>query len=399
MRGQVPTPLVIAGLHRKGFFRIPMICAILLICGLSAAFAQETLDVDAEPLYGSVLLDAGFTLDPYIVSMQSGGDVDVSALNLDNPECGGYVLSLPDFRLDWVEAPASLRIFFTSEGDTTLIVRDPNGQFLCNNDFDGVNPTVEIDMMTAGPYAIWVGSQSSDVYSDGYLILTEGDLLPSEMNSLLGGVISADTTGHHSAGFGAADAGVDTTDDGDMAEFCGGESSCMGSASHEDIPVIPEAELIDGVVYYPGLSNLHVTTAVDYPQMPPVGGEHNPIWQTCAIYTEPVMNEHAVHSMEHGTVWITYQPNLPLDQVQLLQEIARQGEFRLLSPYPDLPSPVVVTAWAYQLQLERAADPRLLDFLAVYEIGPTTPEPGAPCSNGESRTLRRIEEAPETDSQ
>ena len=58
----------------------------------------------------------------------------------------------------------------------------------------------------------------------------------------------------------------------------------------------------------------HTTEPVEYPQNPPVGGDHNPVWQNCGYYDEPVRNENAVHSLEHGAVWITYQPDLPQDQ-------------------------------------------------------------------------------------
>jgi hypothetical protein len=144
------------------------------------------------------------------------------------------------------------------------------------------------------------------------------------------------------------------------------------------------------VVYFPGLSNQHVNGRVQYPQTPPVGGRHNPAWQDCGVYDAPLANEFAVHSMEHGAVWITYQPDLPQDQVDHLREITRQSDHRLLSPYPGIDSPVIVTAWAYQLRLPNASDPRLMQFIAKYEQGATTPEQGAPCSGGNTLTLSQL---------
>jgi hypothetical protein len=106
------------------------------------------------------------------------------------------------------------------------------------------------------------------------------------------------------------------------------------------------------------------------------------VWQTCGIYDNPIHNEHAVHSLEHGAVWITYRPGLPADQIQRLKTLA-SDDFMLLSPYPGLPAPIVATAWNNQLQLERADDPRLPRFISRFKNNPsTTPEFGAACFGG-----------------
>ena len=112
-----------------------------------------------------------------------------------------------------------------------------------------------------------------------------------------------------------------------------------------------------------------------------MGGPHWSDWMNCGIYDQPVQNERAVHSLEHGAVWITYQPNLPADQVEILRSLIRQSGYRLLSPYPNLPHPVVASAWGYQLALDRADDPRLLQFVQKHQQDPQGPEPGASCSD------------------
>jgi hypothetical protein len=128
---------------------------------------------------------------------------------------------------------------------------------------------------------------------------------------------------------------------------------------------------------------------VSYPQTPPAGGQHNPIWQNCGIYDQPVANEQAVHSLEHGAVWITYQPDLGEGDVNQLRELVRGRSHALLSPYPDLPTPVVASAWGVQLKLDGASDPRLPFFIEKYHNGPQTPEPGAPCSGGAGEPVER----------
>ena len=150
------------------------------------------------------------------------------------------------------------------------------------------------------------------------------------------------------------------------------------------------AQPIPGVEQFSGLSRAHVTGPITYPQVPPVGGPHNPIWQNCGVYDEPVPSEFAVHSLEHGAVWITYRPELPDTEVQQLRQLARGQPYVLLSPWPaepPLPSPIVASAWGLQLKVESAADPRLAEFVQRYAGGPQTPEPGAPCTGGRGTPL------------
>ena len=136
------------------------------------------------------------------------------------------------------------------------------------------------------------------------------------------------------------------------------------------------------VTTYTVSSREHTTAPVRYPQNPPVGGPHNPVWQNCGYYDQPVRNENAVHSMEHGAVWITYQPNLPADQVERLASLARGQTYLLVSPYPGLPAPVVASAWGVQERFHGAGDAGLSEFIAKYRQGPQTPEPGASCTGG-----------------
>jgi len=126
----------------------------------------------------------------------------------------------------------------------------------------------------------------------------------------------------------------------------------------------------------------HVVGRIDYRESPPLGGAHNVVWQNCGIYDAPIHNEHAVHSLEHGAVWITYRPDLPADQIAMLKSVA-SDDFMLLSPYPGLSAPVVASAWNHQITLDGASDPKLKAFIAEYKNNPqTTPEFGAPCAGG-----------------
>ena len=134
--------------------------------------------------------------------------------------------------------------------------------------------------------------------------------------------------------------------------------------------------------YDVGPAGQHTQGEVDYAQNPPAGGEHNPVWQNCGYYDEPVRDENAVHSLEHGAVWITYRPDLPQDEIGRIRDLAQSESYVLASPYEDQSSPVVATAWGKQLTLESAEDPGLERFVNAYSQGPQTPEKGATCSGG-----------------
>jgi hypothetical protein len=134
--------------------------------------------------------------------------------------------------------------------------------------------------------------------------------------------------------------------------------------------------------YDVGPPGQHTEGDVDYAQSPPVGGEHNPVWQNCGFYEEPVRDENAVHSLEHGAVWITYSPDVPQDEIERIRDLSESNNFVLASPYPGQDSPVVATAWGKQLKLDSAEDSNLERFINAYSQGPQTPEPGATCSGG-----------------
>ena len=124
----------------------------------------------------------------------------------------------------------------------------------------------------------------------------------------------------------------------------------------------------------------HVQTEVEYKDTPPVGGNHHPAWLSCNgdIYDEPVVEENAVHSLEHGAVWITYQPELAAEQIETLKGKVKGYSF--MSPYPEQESPIMLTAWGVQLPLDAADDERVDQFLTKFRQGPQTPEPGATCN-------------------
>ena len=137
---------------------------------------------------------------------------------------------------------------------------------------------------------------------------------------------------------------------------------------------------IKGVTTYRGMSHEHIRGKLSYPQSPPVGGRHSPAWLQCAVYTSELPKENAVHSEEHGGVWLTYLPTLPKARVAQLADLARTNvEFVLVSPYPGQPAPVIASTWGAQLRVNSASDPRLLAFIKAYAGGDQGGEKGVGC--------------------
>jgi hypothetical protein len=131
----------------------------------------------------------------------------------------------------------------------------------------------------------------------------------------------------------------------------------------------------------------HVTTAVDYAESPPVGGPHAPPpdWADCTgtVYDTEIRPENAVHGLEHGAVWITYDPDaVSEDDIDELASVIDGVPYRMMSPYPGQDSPISLQSWGHQLQLDSATDPRIKQFADFFTQNPEfTPEPGASCEN------------------
>lgn len=122
---------------------------------------------------------------------------------------------------------------------------------------------------------------------------------------------------------------------------------------------------------------------VAYEESPPFGGAHDGVWAPCngVVYDRAVRTEHIVHSLEHGAIWIAYDPD-KVDQsdVQTLADNVEAQPYTMMSPYPGLDQPISLQAWSYQLKVTEATDERIKQFIMVLRRNPdTTPEPDAPC--------------------
>ncbi|WP_030900756.1 MULTISPECIES: DUF3105 domain-containing protein [unclassified Streptomyces] len=141
----------------------------------------------------------------------------------------------------------------------------------------------------------------------------------------------------------------------------------------------------DGVRTWEGeLARNHVTKAVKYASQPPVGGDHNQAWMNCNgdVYTKEINNTNAVHSLEHGAVWVTYNAKAKKADVDALAAKVKKTPYTLMSPMDDQKDPIMLSAWGHQRTVTGADDPDVDKFFEKFVQGKQTPEPGAACTNG-----------------
>lgn len=149
-------------------------------------------------------------------------------------------------------------------------------------------------------------------------------------------------------------------------------------------PELAAAKSIKGLTYRVEAQHTHIPGVIHYDSSPPIGGNHSQYWGDCSgtVYANPIANENAVHMLEHGAIWITYNPDtLPKSDLTQLQKDVAGVDRMALSPYPGLKAPISLQAWGYQLFVNKASDPRIQQFISLLKYNKqTTPEYGATCS-------------------
>ena len=159
----------------------------------------------------------------------------------------------------------------------------------------------------------------------------------------------------------------------------------VNKSNEDEVESVDEIAGVETYDYPAGQE--HVTTSVDYAESPPVGGPHAPPpdWADCTgtVYDVDIRHENAVHSLEHGAVWITYDPDALSDaDIATLAELVEGEAGRMMSPYEGLDSPISIQSWGHQLKVDSADDIRLEQFADLLTLNSEfTPEPGASCEN------------------
>jgi hypothetical protein len=149
--------------------------AALAACAL-AALPAAAQDINADPNYGTINLTSGFTPDPQVISLQSGGQINAERVS---SSCRGFISGAPDVRLVFSAGNTlPLIVSVNSNADTTLVINAPDGSWYCDDDGGnrGLNPSIRWNRPMSGRYEIWVGTY-------GNASLQPADLHISELYS------------------------------------------------------------------------------------------------------------------------------------------------------------------------------------------------------------------------
>lgn len=145
------------------------------------------------------------------------------------------------------------------------------------------------------------------------------------------------------------------------------------------------SDKIAGVVKvdYPAAKHVTALQRVAYDKSPPFGGPHDETWAACngVVYDKAVRTENMVHPLEHGAVWIAYNPDqIKGPALDTLKAKVTGQQYLMLSPYPGLDQPISLQSWGHQLKLASETDPRVDQFIQALRTNQYTyPETGATC--------------------
>ena len=128
----------------------------------------------------------------------------------------------------------------------------------------------------------------------------------------------------------------------------------------------------DNSVAYDIQSRDHIENGASHPAYnsnPPTSGWHYASPADWGIYTQVIPDETAIHNLEHGGVWISYNNEVDDATIKQLDDIAGQYPTHvILTPRPDDDSPIAVAAWGRLLKLDTVDSGQINNFIARYRF-------------------------------
>jgi len=116
-----------------------------------------------------------------------------------------------------------------------------------------------------------------------------------------------------------------------------------------------------------GREHVPIGTSVDYQTNPPTSGNHLAQPKEWGIFTNEIDDMQAVHSMEHGGIWISYQ-DINEEEIAVLEDIGKQNsQSTLVSPRSGNDNKIVVASWGKVMRLEIVDKALIQKYIDTYK--------------------------------
>jgi hypothetical protein len=151
---------------------VRILAATAALAAVASAGIATAQNYSLNPTYGTVNLNAGYTPDPYVVNVQSGGSQN--AQNLSS-SCRGFIANAPDVRVNYSAGSFPLIFSVASSADTTLVINAPDGSWYCDDDGgnNGLNPAIRFGSPMSGQYDVWIGTYGNASLQPAQLHVSE----------------------------------------------------------------------------------------------------------------------------------------------------------------------------------------------------------------------------------
>ncbi|MFY9227820.1 MAG: DUF3105 domain-containing protein [Candidatus Microsaccharimonas sp.] len=116
--------------------------------------------------------------------------------------------------------------------------------------------------------------------------------------------------------------------------------------------------------------NEHVDSNEYGGDQPPTSGPHaGPL--SWGVYDTEVRDDRVIHNMEHGGIYVSYQPSLPKDQIEKLTNLLSapfsNSEFQptkiILAPRAANKSPIMLSSWLRSEALESYDEDKVVNYI------------------------------------
>jgi hypothetical protein len=149
-----------------------------------------------------------------------------------------------------------------------------------------------------------------------------------------------------------------------------------GGVESSGDPLLGEEIAVGRATHIATLEEMEIT-----PGLPPVGGPHFPVWLDPGVYGT-VSDGNAVHSLEHGMIWISYNASM-VSEEQIAELEGLYDEFSndvIISERDDNAFPVAIASWGRLLRLDAPDLEQMREFVTTNRN--RSPEPGVRNSSG-----------------